>query len=120
MCILTHPTRGELTLGRFWGRALQPDQVRQEAACSGGAAGLLVDWPVGAEVLQLLQRGAGVLAVEREGTCPLEWGEGQHSMVGFSQRLKFSEAGVMCKGLGGNQVDVTLNHMSQGQPFLSR
>ena len=68
------------------------------------AAQPLVDWPIGAEVLQLLQRGAGVLAVERKGSCPLEWGEGEHKLVGFSQRVKFQEAGVMCKGLGGSQV----------------
>ena len=96
--------RGELTLGRVWGRALQPHEISQEASCSGVAAQPLVDWPIGAEVLQLLQRGAGVLAVERKGSCPLEWGEGEHKLVGFSQRVKFQEAGVMCKGLGGSQV----------------
>ena len=80
--------------------------MKQEATCSGGAAEPLVDWPIGAEVLQLLQRGAGVLAVEKEGSCPLEWGDGEERMVGFSQRLKFHEAGVKCKGLGGTQVDV--------------
>ena len=96
----------ELTLGRVWGRALQPEEVIQEATCSGGAAGPLVDWPAGAEVLQLLHRGAGVLAVEKEGSCPLQWEDGEQRLVGFSQRLKFHEAGVKCKGLGGTQVDV--------------
>ena len=77
----------------------------EEATCSGGASEPIVDWPIGAEVLQLLQRGAGVLAVEKEGSCPLEWGEGEQRLVGFSQRLKFDEAAVKCKGLGGTQVD---------------
>ena len=80
--------------------------MKQEATCSGGAAEPLVDWPIGAEVLELLQRGAGVLAVEKEGSCPLEWKDGEEKLVGFSQRLKFHEAGVKCKGLGGTQVDV--------------
>ena len=83
--------------------------MKQEATCSGeeGAAeGPLVDWPIGAEVLQLLQRSTTVLAVEKEGSCPLEWGDGGQKLVGFSQRLKFHEAGVKCKGLGGTQVDI--------------
>ena len=112
-----------MTLGRVWGRALQPDEVKQEATCSGeeGAAeGPLVDWPIGAEVLQLLQRGAGVLAVEKEGSCPLEWGDGEDRLVGFSQRLKFHEAVVKCKGLGGTQVDILSVKNYDSVTFLSR
>ena len=80
----------------------------QEATCSGETSGPLVDWPIGAEVLQLLRRAAGVLAVEKEGSCPVEWGEGEQRLVGFSQkpRVSFDEAGLKCKGLGGTQVDV--------------
>jgi len=114
----------ELTLGRVWGRALQPEEVIQEATCSGGAAGPLVDWPAGAEVLQLLHRGAGVLAVEKEGSCPLQWEDGEQRLVGFSQRLKFHEAGVKCKGLGGTQVTPTsvsdLEEMRESFPDIKK
>ena len=55
-----------------------------------------------------------MLAVERKGSCPLEWGEGEHKLVGFSQRVKFQEAGVMCKGLGGSQVSAR----SQSTPLV--
>jgi len=116
--------RGELTLGRVWGRALEPQEVIEEATCSGGASEPIVDWPIGAEVLQLLQRGAGVLAVEKEGSCPLEWGEGEQRLVGFSQRLKFDEAAVKCKGLGGTQVTPTsvadLEEMRESFPDIKK
>lgn len=94
------PVSGELSVGRVWSRVLGEEEVVEEAGCREvDREGLQVDWQVGG-----LERGESVLAVEREGDCPLYLDEGEERLVGFSDRVSFMEAGVACMGLGGRQV----------------
>jgi hypothetical protein len=95
----SQPFNGEFSQFMVWNKVIRQEDVEREMGCGGvGKEGLELDWKT-----VNMERGNTVLMKDMEAGCPSAVDEDTESLAGFSQRVKFDEAGTACLALGGRQ-----------------